>query len=127
MNNKEFLLEKEEVIEDKLIRQLTHGESQWTLREDLKNEDDLWNNFFKILTQHNLNVLKDVPLTHNEKAVIRSKIVQPTFYKASEWLAGVNGQVRLPIQRDNTKLGTADLLVIDNNEIAGGHSIYEVE
>lgn len=126
MNNKKFLLEKEEVIEDKLIRQLTHGESQWTLREDLKNEDDLWNNFFKILTQHNLNVLKDVPLTDNEKAVIRSKIVQPTFYKASEWLAGVNGQVRLPIQRDNTKLGTADLLVIDNNEIAGGHSIYEV-
>lgn len=119
-------MEKEEVIEEKLIRQLTHGESQWTLREDLKNEDDLWNNFFKILTQHNLDVLKDVPLTDNEKAVIKSKIVQPTFYKASEWLAGVNGQVRLAIQRDNTKLGIADLLVIDNNEIAGGHSIYEV-
>lgn len=37
-------------MEAKLIQQLTRDKSQWTLREDIKDEDDLWNNFFKILT-----------------------------------------------------------------------------
>lgn len=119
-------MEQEAVIEEKLINQLTRKDSKWTLREDLKNEDDLWDNLFKILSRSNKDVLKDVPLTDNEKAVIKSKIIQPTFYKAAEWLAGVNGQIRLAIQRDNTKLGTADFLVINNNDIAGGNSTYEV-
>lgn len=33
-------------MEDKLIQQLTRDESQWTLREDIKTEDDLWDNLF---------------------------------------------------------------------------------
>lgn len=119
-------MEQENVLEQNLIDQLTHGESQWTLRDDIKNEDDLWNNFFEILSRSNKNVLKDVPLTDNEKAIIKSKIIHPTFYKSAEWLAGVNGEVRLQIQRDNTKLGTADFVVINNNNIAGGNSVYEV-
>ena len=119
-------MEQENVLEQNLIDQLTHGESQWTLRDDIKNEDDLWNNFFKILSRSNKDVLKDVPLTDNEKAIIKSKIIHPTFYKSAEWLAGVNGEVRLQIQRDNTKLGTADFVVINNNNIAGGNSVYEV-
>ena len=119
-------MEQENVLEQNLIDQLTHGESQWTLRDDIKNEDDLWNNFFEILSRSNKNVLKDVPLTNNEKAIIKSKIIHPTFYKSAEWLAGVNGEVRLQIQRDNTKLGTADFVVINNNNIAGGNSVYEV-
>lgn len=40
-------MEQENVLEQNLIDQLTHGESQWTLRDDIKNEDDLWNNFLK--------------------------------------------------------------------------------
>ncbi|AYE61618.1 Type I restriction-modification system, restriction subunit [Lactobacillus helveticus] len=119
-------MEQENVLEQNLIDQLTHGESQWTLRDDIKNEDDLWNNFFEILSRSNKDVLKDVPLTDNEKAIIKSKIIHPTFYKSAEWLAGVNGEVRLQIQRDNTKLGTADFTVINNNNIAGGNSVYEV-
>lgn len=119
-------MEQENVLEQNLIDQLTHGESQWTLRDDIKNEDDLWNNFFKILSRSNKDVLKDVPLTDNEKAIIKSKIIHPTFYKSAEWLAGVNGEVRLQIQRDNTRLGTADFVVINNNNIAGGNSVYEV-
>ncbi|WP_270781570.1 type I restriction endonuclease subunit R, EcoR124 family [Lactobacillus amylovorus] len=119
-------MEQENVLEQNLIDQLTHGESQWTLRDDIKNENDLWNNFFEILSRSNKNVLKDVPLTNNEKAIIKSKIIHPTFYKSAEWLAGVNGEVRLQIQRDNTKLGTADFVVINNNNIAGGNSVYEV-
>lgn len=119
-------MEQENVLEQNLIDQLTHGESQWTLRDDIKNEDDLWNNFFEILSRSNKDVLKDVPLTDNEKAIIKSKIIHPTFYKSAEWLAGVNGEVRLQIQRDNTRLGTADFVVINNNNIAGGNSVYEV-
>ncbi|MDM8282929.1 DEAD/DEAH box helicase family protein, partial [Lactobacillus gallinarum] len=119
-------MEQENVLEQNLIDQLTHGESQWTLRDDIKNDDDLWNNFFEILSRSNKEVLKDVPLTDNEKAIIKSKIIHPTFYKSAEWLAGVNGEVRLQIQRDNTKLGTADFVVINNNNIAGGNSVYEV-
>ena len=119
-------MEQENVLEQNLIDQLTHGESQWTLRDDIKNEDDLWNNFFEILSRSNKDVLKDVPLTDNEKAIIKSKIIHPTFYKSAEWLAGVNGEVRLQIQRDNTQLGTADFVVINNNNIAGGNSVYEV-
>ncbi len=82
--------------------------------------------FFRILTSHNQDILNGVPLTENEKAVIKSKIVHPTFYKSAEWLAGANGMVKLPIQRDDTKLGVADLVVIDNTNIAGGSSVYEV-
>lgn len=119
-------MEQENVLEQNLIEQLTHGESQWTLRDDIKNEDDLWNNFFEILSRSNKDVLKDVPLTDNEKAIIKSKIIHPTFYKSAEWLAGVNGEVRLQIQRDNTQLGIADFIVINNNNIAGGNSVYEV-
>ncbi|NRO65213.1 Type-1 restriction enzyme R protein [Lactobacillus helveticus] len=119
-------MEQENVLEQNLIDQLTHGESQWTLRDDIKNEDDLWNNFFEILSRSNKDVLKDVPLTDNEKAIIKSKIIHPTFYKSAEWLAGVNGEVRLQIQRDNTQLGIADFIVINNNNIAGGNSVYEV-
>ena len=41
--------ELEKIIEKKLIEQLIYGESQWTYREDLKTEDDLWKNFKYIL------------------------------------------------------------------------------
>lgn len=119
-------MEAEETLENKLIQQLAHGESQWTYRDDLKSEEQLWDNFFDILSRNNKAILNDVPLTDNEKSIIRSKIISPTFFKSAEWLAGANGQVKLPIQRDDTTLGTADLLVIDNTNIAGGNSTYEV-
>ena len=54
-------------IEKQLIQQLTSGESQWTYREDLKNEDQLWDNFFDKLAQNNVALLADHPLTEQEK------------------------------------------------------------
>ena len=44
--------ELESMIEQKLIDQLIYGESQWTYREDLKTEADLWANFRYILEQN---------------------------------------------------------------------------
>ena len=64
------MMEKEALMEQKLIDQLTHGKSQWTLREDLKTEDQLWNNFFKILERNNQSQLNDVPLTEHEKEIL---------------------------------------------------------
>ena len=43
----------ESVIEKKLIEQLVMGESQWTYRPDLNNEEKLWANFRYIL-EHNV-------------------------------------------------------------------------
>ena len=45
--------ELESMIEKKLIEQLIYGDSQWTYREDLKTEEDLWANFRYILEQNN--------------------------------------------------------------------------
>lgn len=113
-------------MEDRLIKQLTRGESQWTLREDIKTEDDLWDNFFTILQNNNRQVLNDVPLTNNEKASIKAKINHSTFFKAAQDFTGANGQYRVEIQRDDTTVGTISLLVIDHTNIAGGTSVYEV-
>ena len=38
------MAELEAVIEQKLIEQLIYGDSQWIYRNDLKTEEDLWNN-----------------------------------------------------------------------------------
>ena len=33
-------------IEKQLIERLTSGESQWTYRQELRTEEQLWENFF---------------------------------------------------------------------------------
>ena len=119
-------MQQEAEMEQKLITQLTHDEHQWTLREDLKTEEDLWNNFFTILQNNNRGVLDDVPLTDNEKASVRAKINHSTFFKAAQDFTGANGQYRIAIDRDDTTVGTISLLVIDHTNIAGGSSVYEV-
>ena len=119
-------MQQELQMKAKLIQQLTRDESQWTLREDLKNEDDLWDNFFKILQNNNRSKLNDIPLTENEKASIKAKINHSTFFKAAQDFTGANGQYRVEFQRDDTTLGTVSLLVINHTNIAGGTSVYEV-
>lgn len=119
-------MQQELQMEAKLIQQLTRDESQWTLREDLKNEDDLWDNFFKILQNNNRSKLNDIPLTENEKASIKAKINHSTFFKAAQDFTGANGQYRVEFQRDDTTLEPVSLLVIDHTNIAGGTSVYEV-
>ncbi len=78
-------------IERQLIQQLTSGESQWTYREDLKNEDQLWDNFFDKLAQNNVAVLADHPLTDQEKRQIKNQLNFVSYYEAAKWLAGENG------------------------------------
>lgn len=116
----------EKVLEDDLIKQLIHGESQWTYRPDLKNEDDLWNNIREKIEMNNKAQLNDVPLSDKEFNQIKNQLIFPSFYKAAEWLAGENGVSNVRVVRDDTRLGEVRLMVYSNRDIAGGRSSYEV-
>ncbi|GGG35113.1 type I restriction enzyme, R subunit [Lactobacillus apis] len=117
---------KEAQMEKTLIDHLTKEANQWRLREDLKTIPQLWANFFQILEDNNRDQLHDVPLTQNEKETIRTQITKPNFYQAAKFLAGANRQVRHHLKRDDSSLPDADLLILDNTNIAGGTSVYEV-
>lgn len=115
--------ELESVIEKRLIEQLCSGESQWTYRPDLKTEEDLWNNFKYILEQNNKAKLDDVPLSESEFAKIKNDLSHASFYDAGKWLVGENGKVYVHVQRGNE---TLHLVVMNNEHVAGGSSVYEV-
>ena len=113
-------------IERQLIEQLTSGESQWTYRPDLKNEGQLWDNFFEKLAQNNVALLADHPLTEQEKRQIKNQLDFINYYEAAKWLAGENGIAKVEVQREDASLGTIRLSVIWRDNIAAGKSSYEV-
>ena len=113
-------------IERQLIEQLTSGESQWTYRPDLKNEGQLWDNFFEKLAQNNVALLADHPLTEQEKRQIKNQLNFINYYEAAKWLAGENGIAKVEVQREDASLGTIRLSVIWRDNIAAGKSSYEV-
>lgn len=117
------MAELESVIEKRLIDQLCSGESQWTYRPDLRTEEDLWNNFKYILEQNNKAKLDDVPLSESEFAKIKNDLSHASFYDAGKWMVGENGKVYVHVQRGNEML---HLVVMNNEHIAGGSSVYEV-
>ena len=115
--------ELESSIERKLIDQLCHGESQWTYRPDLRNEAALWDNFRHILEQNNKAKLNDVPLTDAEFEQVKNQISFSSFYDAGKWLVGESGTVYVHVQRGNE---TLHLMVINQEHISGGTSVYEI-
>ena len=117
------MAELESVLEKRLINQLCGEESQWTYRPDLRTEDDLWNNFKYILEQNNKAKLDDTPLSESEFAKIKNDLSHASFYDAGKWLVGENGKVYVHVQRGNE---TLHLVVMNNEHIAGGTSVYEV-
>lgn len=117
------MAELESVLEQKLIDQLCQGESQWTYRPDIRTEEELWDNFRYILEQNNKAKLNDGRLTDSEFAKIKNDLSHASFYDAGKWLVGENGQVYVHVQRGNEPL---HLLVLNNEHIAGGTSVYEV-
>ena len=118
-----IMAELESVIEQKLIEQLIYGDSQWTYREDLKTEVDLWKNFRYILEQNNKERLNGEPLSDAEFEQVKNQLQFSSFYKAGEWLVGENGKVMVHVQRDTERL---HLVVMNHEHIAGGSSVYEV-
>ena len=119
-------MDLERDIEEKLINRLTQGVSQWTRRDDIKTVSQLWDNFFKILSKNNKAQLHDHPLTENEKNTIRTQITKPNFYQAAKFMVGANRQVKFHLKREDSTLPDADLTILDNTNIAGGISVYEV-
>lgn len=99
--------ESEASIEEKLIRQLTEGKSQWTFRDDIRSFDDLWDNFRRILVQNNKEIFDAHPLTDNEFLQVQNQLRFTSFYDAAVWLIGENGVVRVMIQREDASLGSA--------------------
>lgn len=117
------MAELESVIEKRLIDQLCGEESQWTYRPDLRTEEDLWKNFKYILEQNNKAKLDDIPLSESEFAKVKNDLSHASFYDAGKWLVGENGKVYVHVQRGNE---TLHLVVMNNEHIAGGSSVYEV-
>ena len=117
------MAELESVIEQRLIDQLCSDGSQWTYRPDIRTEEELWNNFKYILEQNNKAKLNDVPLSETEFAKIKNDLSHASFYDAGKWLVGENGKVYVHVQRGNE---TLHLVVMNNEHIAGGTSVYEV-
>ncbi|MCI6907434.1 MAG: HsdR family type I site-specific deoxyribonuclease [Succinatimonas sp.] len=120
--------EAEAIIEEKLISQLTTGVSQWNRREDIRTEDDLWKNIRKILNENNKSKLNGVYITDKEMVQIKEFILDQAEspFKAAKWLAGEFGLAQIPLSREDAKLGNILLDAIDNKQIAGGSSVYEV-
>ena len=117
------MAELESILEKRLIEQLCGEESQWTYRPDIKTEEDLWNNFKYILEQNNKAKLDDKPLSESEFAKVKNDLSHASFYDAGKWLVGENGKVYVHVQRGNE---TLHLVVMNNEHIAGGTSVYEV-
>ncbi len=69
-----IMAELESVIEQKLIEQLIYGDSQWTYREDLKTEADLWKNFRYILEQNNKERFNGEPLSDAEFEQVKNQL-----------------------------------------------------
>jgi len=123
LKEKIHMPELEAMIEQKLIEQLVYGDSQWTYREDLKTEADLWANFKYILEQNNKGRLNGQNLSDSEFEQVKNQLQFSSFYKAGEWLVGENGKVQVHVQRDTERL---HLVVMNHEHIAGGSSVYEV-
>ena len=71
--------ELEAIIEKKLIEQLEYGDSQWTYREDLKTEENLWANFKYILEQNNKDRLNGEKLTDSEFEQVKNQLRFSSF------------------------------------------------
>ena len=117
------MAELESAIEKRLIDQLCSGESQWTYCPDITTEDALWDNFKYILEQNNKAKLNDTPLSDSEFAKVKNDLSHASFYDAAKWLVGENGKVYVHVQRGNE---TLHLVVLNNEHIAGGTTIYQV-
>jgi len=120
-------LNKSELIfENKVIDYLTKigGTKQWEYRPDIKNTEDLWNNFKRILEQNNRGRL-DKELSTAEFNQVKRIINQlDTPYKAGQFLYGVNGVSQVEVDLDNGE--HVFLTVFDQAQVGSGNTVYQV-
>lgn len=113
-------------VEKRLIEVLGQGHNQWIYRDDLKSEEDLWQNLRLKINKNNKAELNDVPITDSEFERLKLELLSKTRtpFDAAKWLKGENGIARLTIERD-ADLGKASFILF-TKEYAGGISSYEV-
>jgi type I restriction enzyme R subunit len=96
----------------------------WKYEPEIKTTEQLWNNFKKILEQHNQNTLEH-PLSNvefNQVKKIISDIQTP--YEAGQFLYGLNGVSQIEIDLDDGR--HVYLTVFDQKQIGAGDTIYQV-
>ncbi|MCI7239429.1 MAG: HsdR family type I site-specific deoxyribonuclease [Anaerococcus sp.] len=118
-------ISQEKVLEDNLIESLVQS-GHWTYHPELNNEEKLRANLRVIIEKNNKAALKDQRLTDAEFAQVKNQLTFPSFFEAAKALRGENGKVKVSVQREDQSLGRVMLLVLDNRDIAGGTSVYQI-
>ena len=96
----------------------------WKYEKSIKTTEQLWDNFKKILEQHNQNTLEH-PLSSvefNQVKKIISNIQTP--YEAGQFLYGLNGVSQIEINLDDGR--HVFLTVFDQKQIGAGDTVYQV-
>lgn len=96
----------------------------WKYEPDIKTTPQLWENFKKILEQHNQNVLEH-PMSEAEFNQVKKIISElHTPYEAGQFLYGLNGVSQIEIDLDDGR--HVFLTVFDQKEIGAGDTVYQV-
>lgn len=96
----------------------------WKYEPDIKTTPQLWENFKKILEQHNQNVLEN-PMSDVEFNQVK-KIISDlhTPYEAGQFLYGLNGVSQIEVDLDDGR--HVYLTVFDQKQIGAGDTVYQV-
>lgn len=96
----------------------------WQYEPSIKTTEALWDNFKKILEQHNQKNLKQ-PLSAVEFGQVKKIIADlRTPYEAGQFLYGLNGVSQIEIDLDDGR--HAFLTVFDQKQIGAGDTVYQV-
>lgn len=97
---------------------------RWTYEPNIRTDEQLWDNFKKILEQHNQATL-DHPLSAVEFNQVK-KIISDlkTPYEAGQFLYGLNGVSQIEIDLDDGR--HVFLTVFDQKQIGAGDTVYQV-
>ena len=106
-------------IENKVIKT-----KLWKYEKNIKTTEQLWDNFKKILEQHNQDVLEH-PLSVVEFNQVK-KIISDlhTPYEAGQFLFGLNGVSQIEIDLDDGR--HVFLTVFNQKYIGAGDTVYQV-
>lgn len=118
--------EPELIFENEVIKYLTNigGVKQWQYEKGIKTNDQLWDNFKKILEQNNRSRI-DKPLSHEEFSQVKKVINSlDTPYKAGQFLYGVNGVSEVEVDLDDGR--HVFLTVFDQSQVGGGNTVYQI-
>lgn len=113
-------------FEQHLIEHLVNlgGSKQWEYLPNVKTNDQLWDNFKRILENNNQDRL-DKPLSKTEFNQVKAEINQlKTPYQAGRFLYGMNGISQVEVDLDDGK--HVYLTVFDQDQIGAGNTVYQI-